>query len=267
MKRIEDWSLSRREAEYRGACRDGLDHMAEKLNVMDLDEQIPFTVLAARVPERDIGILQMCMSRKYRDEYFDVWKKTADEAVWRGLYLEKIVRGGQKIMCADIIHGNFIKCEFEDVVWQSLRARDVTFNSTHMVDAEFPDVILHKVRFYGCELKRADMWRHTIRDCHFSRCDLRGLANSDGYIEKTQYSLSDMQMAEFKGTSLYKVVMRECDFTEAEFCNGRYKDVDFYKCDFTDAVFKNIECENVKFVDCKFVRTTVPQDAVFIGEQ
>lgn len=267
MKRIEDWSLSRREAEYRGACRDGLDAMAEKLNVMDLDEQISFPVLAARIPERDIGILQMCMSMKYRDEYFDVWKKTADEAIWRGLYLEKIIRGGQKIIGADIIHGTFNDCDLLDVVWQSLSARDVTFNSTHMVDAEFNNAVLENVRFYGCELKRADMWRHTIRDCHFSRCDLAGFESQDGFIEKTQFSLSDMPRVEFKGTSMHKVVMRECLFAEAEFNNGRFEDVDFYKCDFTDAVFKNIDCHNVKFVDCKFDRTTVPQDAVFIGEQ
>ncbi len=132
-----------------------------------------------------------------------------------------------------------LDCDFsqqnaDDLLFEYVSCRRVSFNNTSLTLAQLFDV-----RLDGCDLAGAEWEKAHLRRVELSGCRLVGLRLSDSSLEDLQISKCNGELVRFWSCSFKAARFDHCVLREASFDGSDLSGVVFRDCDLSQADLRN----------------------------
>ena len=129
---------------------------------------------------------------------------------------------------------NFASQSADDLLFEQVSCKRVSFNHTSLTLAQLFDV-----RLDGCDLAGAEWEKAHLRRVELSGCRLVGLRLSASSLEDVQLVKCNAELARFWDCSFKAARFDHCVLREASFAGSDLSGVTFRDCDLTQADLRN----------------------------
>jgi len=129
---------------------------------------------------------------------------------------------------------NFASQSADDLLFEYVSCKRVSFNHTSLTLAQLFDVYLD-----GCDLAGAEWEKAHLRRVELSGCRLGGLRLSDSSLDDVQISKCNAELARFWACSFKAARFDHCVLREASFDGSDLSGVIFRDCDLSQADLRN----------------------------
>ena len=129
---------------------------------------------------------------------------------------------------------NFASQSADDLLFEYVSCKRVSFNHTSLTLAQLFDV-----RLDGCDLAGAEWEKAHLRRVEMSGCRLVGMRLSASSLEDVQISKCNAELARFWACSFKAARFDHCVLREASFDDSDFSGVIFRDCDLSQADLRN----------------------------
>ena len=172
----------------------------------------------------------------------DFQNANMNEAVFTHTILENNNLSECKLAEANLTESRITNCEFDKSY-----CTNISFKEANILESSFTYATLNLADLSGAKLRnvrfndsvcRESLWvRTSIEDSEFARCVFSG--------------------ARIAGENPNRTLIRNCDFSFANFVDTAITNIEFNNCNFYGADFSNARLINIRFVDCKNLDTAL----------
>lgn len=188
---------------------------------------------------------------------------------------------------ADMTKVNLLKCDIEQCDFQNANLNEAVFTHTVMRNNNLSE----------CKLSEANFTESNIRNCLFDKAYCKNMSLKEAHILEASFTYATLNLADLSGAVLSKVnfndsvcreslwvrtsikdsdfsrcvftgariagenpnrtLIKNCNFSFANFTDTAITNIEFNNCNFYGADFSNARLINICFVDCKNLDTAL----------
>lgn len=158
------------------------------------------------------------------------WLKTKGKRGCRADFYEACFAGVWRLEL-DIQNANFSKADLSYAGLNMAQVSGSDFSNARMSNISCKSMLALRCNFNGADLRRANLWRSSLRDSSFVDADCR-----NAYFDETNCYAADLRGANLAEASAARVIFRNADLSHAILrgANCKYADFNGAVLDFAD---------------------------------